>query len=154
MKKLLVPLIACIIWVSCSDDPIDMMIIDPVIVDVCDSDRYSDSTFADVDSITVKFADADPFTAHPNDLYMDIYMPVGDTLSERPLIIWAFGGAFVSGDRKQMRGLAIDAAERGFVSAAIDYRLYSLINGIPDTITMMNTVVKAASDMKAAIRHF
>ena len=58
-------------------------------------------------------------------LRMDIYQPQGDTLSRRPVIIFCFGGGFVDGKRTDadMVALARSFAQRGFVTASIDYRL-------------------------------
>jgi len=87
---------------------------------------------------------------------MDIYMPAAgtDTLSQRPVLVWAFGGAFVAGDRTQMHFLARESAKLGYVSASIDYRILQLSFPFPDSTEMMDIAVKASSDMKAAVRHF
>jgi acetyl esterase/lipase len=58
-------------------------------------------------------------------LRMDIYRPAGDTLTKRPVIIICFGGGFVAGSRADVdiQRYAERLARRGFVTAAIDYRL-------------------------------
>lgn len=56
------------------------------------------------------------------DLMIDVWVPVGDDLVTRPLMIFQFGGGFRFGDRNQLAGLARAAAHRGFVSAVFDYR--------------------------------
>ena len=85
-------------------------------------------------------------------LYMDIIMPKGDTLSRRPVIIFAFGGGFVSGERKDMRDFCAYYAKKGYVCATIDYRLHNLLGGFPDSVQVTRTIVQATQDMKAAIR--
>jgi len=59
------------------------------------------------------------------DLEMDIYEPVGDTLTNRPVIIFAHTGSFFSGHNEtdDMVDLAISAAKRGYVAISINYRL-------------------------------
>ncbi|MGZ4799997.1 MAG: neocarzinostatin apoprotein domain-containing protein [Acidimicrobiia bacterium] len=58
----------------------------------------------------------------PVDLALDVYRPAGDTATNRPAVMWMFGGYFGSGERKQLRDLALAMARRGYVSVAIDYR--------------------------------
>ena len=59
------------------------------------------------------------------DLDMDIYEPVGDTLDNRPAIIFIHTGAFFSGDNEldDVVDLSITSAKRGYVSFNINYRL-------------------------------
>lgn len=54
-------------------------------------------------------------------LLCDIYQPEGDQL--RPAVLVVHGGAWRSGNRKQLRGYADALAKRGCVCFAIDYRL-------------------------------
>lgn len=98
-----------------------------------------------------------PTIFNPNNiqtLKMDIYEPDNDTASLRPLIIWAFGGAFVAGSRKSpdIVVLATTFAQSGYVCASIDYRLSTnlILNGNPTN--GYRAVFKAMEDMKAAIR--
>jgi len=59
------------------------------------------------------------------DLHMDIYQPVGDTMENRPVIIFAHSGSFFTGskDAQDMIALCEAAAKRGYVSIAMEYRL-------------------------------
>ncbi|MDD4149504.1 MAG: alpha/beta hydrolase [Bacteroidales bacterium] len=59
------------------------------------------------------------------DLGMDIYMPVGDTLKSRPLIMFIHGGGFYIGDKKTeaMVEWCKYFASRGYVTASLNYRL-------------------------------
>ena len=123
--------------------------------DICQTDRYEKEIFAEVTVTTVKYGSNRSTIGLPQDLYMDVYEPVGDTVSRRPVIIWAFGGAFVGGDRKQLADNARQAARLGYVSACIDYRLLNLFSQWPiDSVKALDIAVKASTDMKAAIRHF
>lgn len=59
---------------------------------------------------------------------MDIYLPNCDDathLSRRPLIVFIHGGAFVAGDKNEvnLQNMCKQFAQRGYVTASIDYRL-------------------------------
>jgi acetyl esterase/lipase len=56
-----------------------------------------------------------------NDL--DLFLPKDDGKSLRPAVIVIHGGAWRSGDKRQLRNLAELFARRGYVAAAINYRL-------------------------------
>ena len=55
------------------------------------------------------------------DISMDIYEPEGDTISNRPVIIFAHTGAFFSGHNEldDVVDLSISAAKRGYVSISM-----------------------------------
>lgn len=87
------------------------------------------------------------------DLRMDIYRPVGDTATDRPVVIFAHGGSFVGGDENMgdMVAFCTAMAKRGYVAVSISYRLTSqasLIN--PDN--MVKAVMRAVQDGKGAVR--
>ncbi len=87
-------------------------------------------------------------------LKMDIYQPDGDTMSQRPLIIFAHGGSFVAGDKSN--GDQVDLcnhfAKRGYICATINYRLGM---AFPiNAATATDAVYRSVQDMKAAIRFF
>jgi hypothetical protein len=113
------------------------------------ADQYSVST-----PITVKYGENYNRLNQLQELSMDIYEPDGDTSEVRPLIILAFGGSFIFGQRQDMAELCKFFSRKGYVAATIDYRLYPLIIGLPDEADMQDAAVKAVGDMKAAIRYF
>lgn len=55
------------------------------------------------------------------ELLLDVFLPNGDSL--RPGVLVVHGGAWRSGNRKQLEGYATALAKRGFTCFAIDYRL-------------------------------
>ena len=59
------------------------------------------------------------------DLHMDVYQPVGDTMDDRPVIIFAHSGAFFTGSKnaQDMVALCEAAAKRGYVAISMEYRL-------------------------------
>jgi hypothetical protein len=118
----------------------------------CNNTRYLFTGF-DTTRTTVQFGSNINAFGQQQNLLMDIYQPKGDTLARRPLIIWAFGGGFVGGARGDMAFFANEAARRGYVNAAIDYRLYSTTLPL-DSPKISRAVVQAIHDMKAAVRFF
>jgi len=89
----------------------------------------------------------DVFGTH--DLGMDIYQPRGDTRPHRPSIVWVHGGTFKTGDKSMLKEFATGYTRRGYVSAAIDYRLWRAYD--PDASTKKSAEI-AQSDAQAAIR--
>lgn len=88
--------------------------------------RYVDEVFAEYDATTgVTYRTTTTYTGQTIDLKLDIYEPRGDTVEERPVIMWMFGGYWQYGDRQQMAAYAQDAARRGYVGVTIDYRIRS-----------------------------
>ncbi|MGC6490225.1 MAG: T9SS type A sorting domain-containing protein [Flavobacteriales bacterium] len=123
----------------------------------CDG-RYQNEIFNDVTTITVEYTDVYDWSITNSGLDMDIYQPVGDTVNNRPLIIFAHGGVYVAGDKTNptMVSLCNAFAKKGYVTASIQYRLTSTTNLLlPNASEILTqTVVNSVSDMKAAIRYF
>ncbi len=125
----------------------------------CKEGRYYMPIFPDV-SVTsaVEYGfNANPTILNPGatqKLYMDVYQPVGDTLSQRPVIMLAFGGAFVFGARTSpdIVHLCREFAKLGYVSVAIDYRLTSDLVSKGSQRLATLAVLKASHDMRAALR--
>ena len=89
-------------------------------------------------------------------LYMDIYEPIGDTLENRPIIFFMFGGSFISGSRDSgnMVALCNSYASKGYVAVAIDYRITPNLIFNPTSQKAYEAVIKGIHDLKAAIRYF
>ena len=77
-----------------------------------------------VDS-SVYYGTALNYAGNPVDLYMDIYKPLGDENRYRPVVVMAFGGAWIGGNKRSydITTIAPWFVQRGYVVAAIDYRL-------------------------------
>lgn len=114
----------------------------------CGNGRYLTNIFpASVSTVTY---------STPYSLSMDIYQPVGDTMSHRPLIILAHGGSFVGGTKNNDSTVVRFCrwyAQRGYVTASIDYRLTTAFN-LLDSSQAVDEVIKAMGDGKAAVRYF
>ena len=59
------------------------------------------------------------------DLHIDVYEPAGDTMEDRPVIIFAHSGAFFMGSKnaQDMVALCEATARRGYVAVSMEYRL-------------------------------
>ena len=125
----------------------------------CDcANRYDAEIFSDVNIETVTYSDV-------HNLQMDIYTPVGDVCSNRPLIILAHGGSFIGGSKTNptMVDLCETFAKRGYVAASINYRLatHGTVLGafgglfwMVDLEDGIKVIYSAMTDAKAAVRFF
>lgn len=117
--------------------------------------RYWSALFPTVNVTTaVVYGSSVTVNNSTQSLLMNIYQPVGDTVSQRPVLVIAHGGSFSFGSRTDVDVVAICTrfAKMGYVCASIDYRLGL---GFPiDSIGATKAVVRAVQDMKAAVRFF
>jgi len=139
----------------------------------CGSGRYVDDVFAALTKTTGvvygqnSVVDYSTNTSSLQTLALDFYEPTDDTAPQRPLIIFAFGGAFVGGQRTDMDDLCQAFARKGYATATIDYRLVPAGAGCSTVLPGCNQlavfgsqerladqIVRASSDMKAAVRFF
>lgn len=121
----------------------------------CSQGRFSDTLFSDITVETVQFGQNTTASGQEQSLYADVYTPAQDEATDRPLIILAFGGSFISGQRGDMAPLAERYAKKGHVVASIDYRLYPVfVLGFPDDQAVAETILRAVHDMRAAVRYF
>ena len=86
------------------------------------------------------------------DLDIDIYEPVGDTLEDRPVIVFLHAGAFFSGHNEldDVVDLSISAAKRGYVAVNVNYRLGL---NIVSTYSGERAVYRGVQDASAVIRY-
>ena len=114
--------------------------------------RYQTEIFSSVTKTTVNYSDVYTNSFHE----MDIYTPNGDTEINRPLILYMHGGSFTAGDKTSSDCIDFceSMAKRGYVTASLNYRLANIISFLTSNATQYQTVLKAVSDAKAAIRYF
>ena len=86
------------------------------------------------------------------DLDMDVYEPTGDTLSNRPVIIFIHAGAFFSGHNEldDVVALSIASAKRGYVAVSMNYRLGL---NILSSYSGERAVYRGVQDASAAVRY-
>jgi poly(3-hydroxybutyrate) depolymerase len=88
-------------------------------------------------------------------LTLDVYEPVGDAETARPLIIMVHGGSFVGGSKEgaDVVPFAQDFAKMGFVTASINYRLgFNIFGDLEQGAT--EAVMRGVHDFRAAVRYF
>ena len=127
----------------------------------CDGFRYTDEIFSQVNvtSNVLYGGNYNPNIWGQNewqDLYMNIYEPVGDDVEDRPLVFFLFGGSFVAGSKTNgdIVELCTRYAKMGYVAAAIDYRLTGDLIWFPNPETAYRATAKGMHDLKGAIRFF
>jgi len=86
------------------------------------------------------------------DLDMDIYEPTGDTLTNRPVIIFIHSGTFFTGHNEadDVVALSIASAKRGYVAVSMNYRLGL---NIISSYSGERAVYRGVQDASAAIRY-
>jgi acetyl esterase/lipase len=138
----------------------------------CNGRRYAADVFTDVTQITgITYGqnavrDYSTGTDTPITLQLDFYEPSGDVAAQRPLVIFAFGGSFISGRRQDLDDLCRAFARKGYATATIDYRLVppgancgpfggcNQVAVFSSRARLADQIVRASSDMKAAVRFF
>jgi len=114
--------------------------------------RYQTEIFNTVSVSTVNYSDV------YNDFYhkMDIYTPDGDTVTDRPVILYMHGGAFYAGEKGSVDcvDFCTSYAKKGYVAISANYRLASnaLTFLFYEDIQYI-TVLKAVADIKSAVRY-
>lgn len=120
----------------------------------CDVIQYTSISDSSYDKTTVNYGKNIGINGDSVLLKMDIYTPATAVNHKRPLIIFAHGGSFIAGNRQTMDVFCSYYTSRGYITATIDYRKLSILNGIPSEAAAKDIVIKASHDMKAAIRWF
>lgn len=105
--------------------------------------------------------------AVPEALMMDVYHPTGDTLSERPLVLYFHTGNFLphpqngspSGTRRDLNVVEMCSrlARMGYVVASCDYRLgwNPIATAQEERVsTLINAAYRGVQDCRTAIRYF
>lgn len=96
-------------------------------------------------------------------LKMDIYQPKNDSEKKRPAVLVMHGGAFAAGSKNDYDQHTVtycdSLAARGFVTAAVQYRLgiTAVIKDKAltiDSLDFSRTVYRGIQDIRAAVRYF
>jgi hypothetical protein len=137
--------------------------------------RYLDEVFTNVqvDTSVTYAQNYEFFTGFAQllPLKMDVYRPVGDTATNRPVILLSHNGSFLPenlttsllglcfGGRRDssMVELCTRFAKRGYVAVSFDYRLgWSATSPTQEvrTATIIRAVYRAMQDAKALVRYF
>jgi dienelactone hydrolase len=124
------------------------------------SGRYRSQVFSAVDKVAnVTYSSARGQVGQQS-LALDVYKPRGDTVTKRPLIIFAFAGAFAFGSKNNTADPAYAMsqyyAKRGYVTAMINYRLLaagSICTGVGSSQQCTNAALAGIFDGVSAVRY-
>ena len=123
--------------------------------------RYKDEIFSEViktedvvygNAPDIPFNFAFEWFTADIDLTMDIYEGDGDTLINRPVIIFMHSGAFFEGSNEadDMVSLSNTSAKMGYVAVSITYRLgYNIFS----SYSAERAIYRALQDVSAAVRY-
>ena len=123
--------------------------------------RYKDEIFSDViktedvvygNALDIPFNFAWEWFTEDIDLTMDIYQADGDTLTNRPVIIFMHSGAFFEGSHEadDMVALSNSSAKMGYVAVSIAYRLgYNIFS----SYSAERAIYRGVQDVSAAVRY-
>ncbi len=107
------------------------------------------------------YGTATDWLGQPDTLTYDLFMPhtAIDTFSHLPFVMWIHGGGFWTGDKAVMDYPAIVMAQRGYVSASINYRVGWDIGTGPSHCDgnygqQVMAMYRALQDAHAAMRYF
>ncbi len=140
---------------------------------------YSQVTFSDTiyqfrRENDVLYGTATNYAGNEEQMFLDLYKPIGDNNLNRPLLVLVHGGAWVAGSRneQEIQLLAKWYAKFGYVVASVSYRLGfhpSIGNGSntltcplvtvesncvypADSAEMVRALYRAMQDVKGAVR--
>lgn len=127
----------------------------------CSNNRYLEEIFSNVTVTSdIQYGSNIGVDNQVVNLLLDVYQPVGDTETNRPLILLAHGGSFIGGS-KTLDNAVVTLCERfakmGFVTASMNYRLENPLNVFLSNNlekTFYEILYRAVQDQKAAIRFF
>ena len=138
MKKLL--LILLLLMTSLTD----------IIYAQCNG-RYQTEIFTSVNVTTINYSDVYNDIRHE----MDIYVPDGDTLLSRPVIIYMHGGGLVLGNKNSTDCIDFceSFAKRGYVTVSINYRLSDWSTWFSSKQEQYESIIRAVYDSKSAVRY-
>jgi poly(3-hydroxybutyrate) depolymerase len=117
--------------------------------------RYKDIIFSDVTVDKDLSYNPKADQKEKKSYLFDLYQPKEDQSAPRPLIIWMHGGGFKFGT-KEAKGIQIwskSFAQRGYVCAAINYRL-SKKNPLFHFDELQKSCYNAVQDAKMAVEYF
>ncbi len=120
--------------------------------------RYLDTVFTSYTISSDIFYGADTaFTGAVDSLTMDIYTPDGDVVTERPVLVFAHGGTFISGSKNDSDVVTMCKAfvHRGYVTVSINYRLGFNFSSDPAVLQKeaIKALLRAVQDGKGALRY-
>ncbi len=120
---------------------------------------YSIKKYAIRSEINTSYGIAKAFSTKTDTLYLDVYKPINDKNTLRPIILFIHGGGFSGGNYKDVTNQAKAFAARGYVAATASYRLGFFRPVVPDNYPFAldkaepeRAAYRAIQDIKGAVR--
>lgn len=118
-------------------------------------DRYKEICFTSISTQPdLYYRTEKDFSSKDDSLFMDFYEPENDTASLRPAIVMLYGGAFLTGSRKDtlITTFSTYFASCGYTVFAIDYRIgFNPLSATPQ-LELSKALYRAVQDSRAAVR--
>jgi acetyl esterase/lipase len=118
--------------------------------------RYRDLVFATATKTSdIVYGSATNISGQTVTLRLDIYEPTGDTITERPAIVWVHGGSFSSGDKSspELVDEATVFSRKGYFNVSINYRLEpGGCNAGAPSGNCVTAIQEAMEDARTAVR--
>ena len=81
----------------------------------CDGSRYLVSVFDEVsETLNIKFGENITVSGETKELLVDVFEPVGDAFTERPLLLLLHGGSYVGGNKESLHEICRNYAQNNF----------------------------------------
>ncbi len=118
----------------------------------------------------LEYGIATNYAGIPTSLTLDLYKPLGDHNSNRPLMVLVHGGSWLGGCKEAEAWLAVELAQRGYAVASVNYRkgwhkAAFVANPGPsatdyppnclyaaDSLELIRAIYRGQQDVKGAIR--
>lgn len=130
-----------------------MLLAGLMIVHAVHAQRFNNEMFSDIDSVVnLEYGQALNIKDQMESLKLDLFMPKGDTMRKRPVVVFVHGGGFQNGHRKIPLGqrFCLGFAQKGYVAVSISYRLG--IDGDKTDKAYAEAMYRAQQDGRTAIR--
>jgi lysophospholipase L1-like esterase/pimeloyl-ACP methyl ester carboxylesterase len=124
-----------------------------LIVHAAHAQRFKNEVFRSIDSsVNVEYGKAINIKEQLESLKLDLFLPPGDTMGSRPVVIFVHGGGFQNGNRKLAlaQQFCLGFAKKGYVTASISYRLG--IDSAKSEKEYAEAMYRAQQDVRTAIR--
>jgi|TARA_R110000737_G_scaffold342281_1_gene366978 hypothetical protein len=122
-----------------------------IFVQSASAQQWIDKKYSYDSLMNVTYGTSIDFLGNAESHKMDIYLPNCDDaahISRRPLIVFIHGGAFIAGskDEVNLQSMCKQYAQRGYVTASIDYRLGFVSDDASHTCNFPNYSCVFAAD--------
>ncbi len=123
----------------------------------CENGRFVSALFSQTKRTkNIAYHRAQNSNGNMQDVLMDVFEPIGDTMALRPLVIFQHGGAYWTGTKDYESQIAMGEAfaKCGYVVSSATYRLEGSPLSLLFQELMLKAVGRGVQDTKALVRYF